>query len=87
MTKTCGCRSCTSRAQRVGEWVETTGNKLLTALEWGRGKDRYLRLQQSIRRMTEATIWIVTPGQSIGMNRRLIENEIWAEADEEGASA
>ena len=76
-----------ARAQRVGEWVETTGNKLLTALEWGRGKDRYLRLKQSIRRMTEATIWIVTPGQSIGMNRRLIENVIWDEADEEGGSA
>lgn len=76
-----------ARAQRVGAWVETTGNKLLTALEWGRGKDRYQRLKQSIRRMTEATIWIVTPGQSVGMNRRLIENVIWDEADEEGGSA
>jgi hypothetical protein len=67
-----------TRKKPAGDWIETSGSALLSALGWGRGADRYVRVRQSVMRMTESTIWVLKPGEEPGRSnvrsRRLIRD-------------
>jgi hypothetical protein len=76
-----------ARTEAVGNHVELTGHSLLSALGWGRGADRYERVRASIQRMTEATIWISSPGRVHGWSGRLIGEFAWRDEDGEGSAA
>jgi hypothetical protein len=71
------------RSHKVGDDFAVTGHMILTALGWGRGKDKYLRLRQTIARLVEGTVWISANEGRRGYTGRLIDNLKWVDTDGE----
>jgi hypothetical protein len=75
------------RAYTVGDEFMTTGGAILTALGWGRGKEKYARLKQSIGRLVEGTVWVSTEDGTTGFTGRLIGGLEWADETSDGVHA
>ncbi len=75
-----------ARVHPAGDRVELTAHAVLMALGWGRSADNYKRLRASILRMTEATVWVTSPGQTDGWSGRLVDKVHWRDEDNAGST-
>ncbi len=66
-----------ARSHPVGTEITVTGHGLLKALGWGRGKEKYERVRNSIARMREAIVWVSFDDGREGFTGNLIKSLKW----------
>lgn len=68
------------RMYEVGDNFVVSGNMILTGLGWGRSTEKYARLRDSIKRLTEGTLWVSFNAGKLGYTGRLIDKLKWVDS-------
>lgn len=50
-----------ARVEDLGQQMTITGHSILTALGWGRGKEKYEHLKKCVVRLREGMLWVTFP--------------------------
>lgn len=77
-----------ARLRSTEEGAKTTAHRMLMALRWGRGKQDYARLRESLLRLSESTVIVARADGRKGFTGSLLRKVKWSiDEDETGGGA